>query len=266
MAVAQGGLTRRGEPTVKTLNETTSTRFWELWRQHQPRLLARSVRQLGGNHADAEDALGAAMLRAAEAWPRESHRLHNPEAWLTRILHNTCVDQHRARARRADDLTDDTCTEATAPLHAPSPEHLLLERERARLLWRHVSQLPEALRQACVMRFERDLDGRTMAAQLGLTHVNTRRRLMRACQVLRVAMTASVDRSTQRGPVTRAPVARVTGTGLSPAPGGWSTEPGPPPRVPTLPGAAPRARSEPTTRWRSARARPPRPAHRRADG
>ncbi|MBZ4414787.1 sigma-70 family RNA polymerase sigma factor [Myxococcus sp. XM-1-1-1] len=193
---------------MKTLNETTSTRFWELWRQHQPRLLARSVRQLGGNHADAEDALGAAMLRAAEAWPRESHRLHNPEAWLTRILHNTCVDQHRARARRADDLTDDTCTEATAPLHAPSPEHLLLERERARLLWRHVSQLPEALRQACVMRFERDLDGRTMAAQLGLTHVNTRRRLMRACQVLRVAMTGGVDRSTQRGPVPRAPVTR----------------------------------------------------------
>ncbi|MCP3061364.1 sigma-70 family RNA polymerase sigma factor [Myxococcus sp. K38C18041901] len=220
---------------MKTLNETTSTRFWELWRQHQPRLLARSVRQLGGNHADAEDALGAAMLRAAEAWPRESPHLRNPEAWLARILHNTCVDQHRARARRADDLTDDTCPEAIMDvIHAPSPEHLLLEREQARLLWRHVARLPEPLRQACVLRFERELDGRSMAVQLGLTHVNTRRRLMRACQVLRVALTASADRSTQREPAPRAPTAR--------------------------------ARLEPTTRWPSARGRPPLLAHRRSGG
>ncbi|MFY1825699.1 RNA polymerase sigma factor [Myxococcus fulvus] len=228
---------------MKTLNETTATGFWQVWRQHQPRLFARSVRQLGGNHADAEDALGAAMLRAAEAWPRESHRLRNPEAWLTRILHNTCVDQHRARARRAEGLGDDTYTEATAPLHAPSPEQLLLERERARLLWRHVSQLPEPLRQACMLRFERELDGRSMAAQLGLTHVNTRRRLMRACQVLRVALTGSAARRTQREPPTPAPEA---------------------------PGVAPtrtsRARHGLATRWRSARGRPPRPAHRRAGG
>ncbi|WP_163871095.1 RNA polymerase sigma factor [Myxococcus eversor] len=222
-----------------------STGFWEMWLCHHSRLLAKSLRHLGGHQADAEDALGTAMLRAAEAWPREVRRLRNPEAWLTRIVHNACVDLHRSRARLSDEAPreEDEVASAREPLaHVPSPEQLLLEQEQSRLLWRHVHHLPEPLRRACLLRFERELDGRTMAEELGITHVNTRRRLLRAYQVLRVALGSST-RGSEPEPPTR---------------GG--AEQTPPPH------RAPRARREPTTRWRRERARPPLPAHRRADG
>jgi len=225
--------------------EVMSTGFWELWLCHHSRLLAKSLRHLGGHQADAEDALSTAMLRAAEAWPREARRLRNPEAWLTRIVHNSCVDLHRARARRADEDPgeEDEVTSAREPLaHVPSPEQFLLEQEQSRLLWRHVHRLPEPLRQACLLRFERELDGRAMAEELGITHVNTRRRLLRAYQVLRVALGPSA-RGSEPEPPTR---------------GG--AEPTSPPH------RAQRARREPTTRWRSERACQPRHAHRRADG
>ncbi|MFY2558200.1 RNA polymerase sigma factor [Corallococcus terminator] len=222
-----------------------STGFWELWLCHHSKLLAKSLRHLGGHQADAEDALSTAMLRASEAWPREVQRLRNPEAWLTRVVHNACVDQHRARARRADGppRDEDEATSAREPLaHVPSSEQLLLEQEQSRLLWRHVHRLPEPLRQVCLLRFERELDGRTMAEELGITHVNTRRRLLRAYELLRLALGASA-RGTEREPSRR----------------GGAEQPAPPCR-------APRARREPTTRWRRGRARPPRHAHRRADG
>ncbi|NTX07691.1 RNA polymerase sigma factor [Myxococcus sp. CA040A] len=225
--------------------EAKTTGFWELWLCHHPKLLAKSLRHLGGHQADAEDALSTAMLRAAEAWPREVQRLRNPEAWLTRILHNACVDLHRRRARRAEEppeQDDEAPSEAVQPAYAPSPEQLILEQEQSQLLWRHVHRLPEPLRRACLLRFERELDGRSMAVELGITHVNTRRRLLRAYQVLRLALGTS-----------------ARGTDLEPPVRGGAEQSLPPSR-------APRARRGPTTRWRSGRARPPRPAHRRVGG
>ncbi|NBB65594.1 hypothetical protein GVN18_40735, partial [Pseudomonas sp. ODNR1LW] len=98
---------RRGKPPGLTPAEVIAQsldrrpaldRFWAVWMAHQAGLRQRSLRLSGGNQADAEDALSAAMVRAAQAFDRQP--IHNPGAWLVRILHNTCMDQHRHNASR----------------------------------------------------------------------------------------------------------------------------------------------------------------------
>src|SRR2546423_7891072 len=43
-----------------------STTFWALWLAHRDDLSRHSLRLLGGNNADADDALSEAMVRAAQ--------------------------------------------------------------------------------------------------------------------------------------------------------------------------------------------------------
>lgn len=158
--------------------------FWQAWVSHRQGLFEKSLRRMRGNHADAEDALGTAMLRALEAFPYQASRLNSVEAWLTRILHNTCVDLHRSRRSQTD-----------APLEeqgdALTPEQLLLEQELAGSLRRQLAALPEPLRQPCAMRFEQGMSYEDIAQALGLTQVNVRRRILLSYRHLRAALGGS---------------------------------------------------------------------------
>jgi RNA polymerase sigma-70 factor (ECF subfamily) len=66
------------------------------------------------NHADAEDALQGALLRAWRGWPRLADR-SVAGAWLTRICVNQCIDHRRsllARRRHEADIQPSTPDEA----------------------------------------------------------------------------------------------------------------------------------------------------------
>lgn len=121
--------------------------FWQIWMAHQDLLRHRSLRLSGGNRADAEDALGNAMVRAAQAFGRQP--VQNPGAWLVRILHNACMDQHRQNANRTP--IEDDRAELPAPAAAawkkaePSPEEALTQLELAEAWRQAMSALPGAL-------------------------------------------------------------------------------------------------------------------------
>ncbi|HYE47484.1 MAG TPA: sigma-70 family RNA polymerase sigma factor [Caulobacter sp.] len=121
--------------------------FWPIWLAHQDALRSRSLRLSGGNRADAEDALSNAMVRAAQAFARQP--VQNPGAWLLRILHNTCMDQHRQNAGRA--AIDEQAIDAPAARDPawtkpePSPEEALTQSERDRAWRRALASLPRAL-------------------------------------------------------------------------------------------------------------------------
>ncbi|MCP3097426.1 sigma-70 family RNA polymerase sigma factor [Myxococcus sp. K15C18031901] len=188
--------------STKPLVDLPPSAFWTLWLEHQPRLRVRSLRHMHGHRSDAEEALGTTLLRAAESFARARATLRDPEAWLQRILLHACVDQHRHRSRH-EGLREAgphmTVEGRDAEPHAPSPEQEVLAREQTRLLSGHVARLPEPLKVVCRLRLERDLDGRSLARELGLSHVNTRRRLMRATQLLRRALGAPEPRRRSRG-------------------------------------------------------------------
>ena len=167
----------------------TASHFWEVWRDHRPKLFKLSLHRTGGHRADAEEALSTAMLRALEAFREQAPSLNNVEAWLVRIVINTCTDLLRARSRHADAPCEDDGEPATSLVPpVPSPEQLLLEREQALLLRRHFDALPESLKRPCVLRFEHGLASPDIARELGLTPVNVRRRLLLAYQQLRAAL------------------------------------------------------------------------------
>ncbi len=160
--------------------------FWESWQSHCQGLLKKSLKRTGGNIADAEDALSTAMLRALEAFPHQAHQLLNMEAWLTRILHNACVDMHRRRHERAAPPWEEMPGEQEAPPSGlPTPEQHLLQREQLLALRRRLAALPEPLRQPCAMRLEQGMAYEEIASALGLSVVNARRRVFLSRRHLR---------------------------------------------------------------------------------
>lgn len=172
--------------------DETAIGFWDVWRDHRPKLFRLSLHRTGGHHADAEDALSTAMLRAFEAFQEQRHGLKDMEAWLARILLNTCTDTLRARSRHADAPDDEDVAPGLglAP-PAPSPEQELLAHEQTLLLRRQLEALPEHLRRPCVLRFEQGLTSADIARELGLTAVNVRQRLVLAYRKLRTGLDVS---------------------------------------------------------------------------
>lgn len=145
---------------------------------------------MAGNTADAEDALNTAMLRAFQGFVEQGGALVNEKAWLSRILHNVCMDLHRERRRfvepaEAPEAVEPLSTSAPAEV---SPDEMLIERERAREIRARIHALPLNLRTPFEMRFLRDMSYSDIATHLQLTNCNVRKRIQLAYGILRTSM------------------------------------------------------------------------------
>ncbi|WP_217182743.1 sigma-70 family RNA polymerase sigma factor [Streptomyces sp. AC495_CC817] len=78
-----------------------STPLAEEFESHRRYLTAVAYRMLG-SHADAEDAVQEAWLRASRATPDAE----DLRAWLTRVVSRICLDQLRSRIRRRENPLD----------------------------------------------------------------------------------------------------------------------------------------------------------------
>jgi RNA polymerase sigma factor (sigma-70 family) len=165
-------------------------RFWAIWQRHRDYLFSQSLRLMNGNRVDAEDALGAAMLRACESFPRHASHIANEKAWLGRVLHNVCVDVYRVRRRYQDTPSLEDAWDESGELlpGAPSPEAALLRGELGSQLRGNILALPPHLREPAVMRFLQDMPYDDIASHLGLTNCNVRKRIQHAYSILRVTL------------------------------------------------------------------------------
>lgn len=154
-------------------------------------LLKQTLRLMVQHRADAEDAASIALLRVLEVLPDEGHRIARPRAWLYRLVHNICMDLHRAARRHERYLVPLDGEPDELPLQpeaVASAEELWLEGERLAELERRVAELPDSLRQPFTMRFEDGRPYRKIAEALGLTESNARKRVQLACDRLRAAL------------------------------------------------------------------------------
>lgn len=148
--------------------------FWAVWLSQQEFLRNRSLRLLRGRRADAEEALGNAMIRAAQAFERQPVR--DPRRWLLRILHNACMDQHRLSANSADlGPEEDTTLEPLWTTPARSPETLLFEAERVEAWRRAFSALPPTLTTPLRLHLD-DWSDDAIALHLGISRELVRKR------------------------------------------------------------------------------------------
>jgi RNA polymerase sigma factor (sigma-70 family) len=175
---------------AQSLDRTPSLdRFWAVWMAHQTVLRQRSLRLSGGNPADAEDALSAAMVRAAQAFDRQP--IQNPGAWLVRILHNACMDQHRQNASRVPIKTEDDDLPAPSAAAwtraAPSPEEAVAQQESDAAWGRAMRALPASLVEPLKLHLD-DWSDEQIAAHLNISRELVRKRRQLARKQLRLLL------------------------------------------------------------------------------
>ncbi len=178
-------------PLLSELVNGNLAAFWKLWEQHRKYLYGVCLRQMGGIHADAEDALSRAMMTAWRRLPNHADKIHDLRSlrgWLARLTHNLCVDIHRERQRNGGRLSslDEFTPEnvEAAGWSAESPEESLLRREMELYLHLMIARLTPNLRRPFVLRFFHDIPYGDIAAQLNLSSENVRKRIQQARAIL----------------------------------------------------------------------------------
>lgn len=165
--------------------------FWDLWATHQNQLLRQCMRLMSGNMADAEDALGNALVRASSHFAEGGGaEIANQRAWLSRLVHNSCIDFYRARSRQKR-WTDEVMAMAdgdavpSAPNPAPTPEEVAVTGESMRTLQKALDELPELLRVPLILRFLEGLSYAEIAERLCIPNCTARKRVQLARERLR---------------------------------------------------------------------------------
>ncbi|HEY6553565.1 MAG TPA: sigma-70 family RNA polymerase sigma factor [Vicinamibacteria bacterium] len=177
-----------GSATSVRLDVRSYGAFWALWRNHDEFLHRLSLRLLKGRHADAEDALSAAKLKAMSYFCSDAVAPVNARALLARLLYTTCMDIHRQRCREEDKAgAAESLAESVDDLPAlfPSPEQELLGREQRWHIARLVDELPRPWREALVERCVRRKSYSAIARESGTTGANIRKRVQLARAFLR---------------------------------------------------------------------------------
>ena len=157
--------------------------------EHHSYLRKQTLRLMSGNLADAEDALSNAMLKAMQKFNAYAGLIVNERAWLTRLVHNVCMDLHRSNQRIARSVEDtvageiDTLGGGEGAVRTPEDEtlaHRAMDELAAEL-----ERMPRSLRQPLLMRVLDDMSYEDIAAELKLSNCAVRKRIQLARGFLR---------------------------------------------------------------------------------
>lgn len=169
--------------------EGDTSAFWKIWEAYQQYLYTLCLKQMGGIHTDAEDALSRTMIKALDRLPAHADRIRNLKAWLARLTNNLCIDMHRESRREArgvdniEDIIDAQC-ETFSPL-IESPEELALRREAGTHVYSLIKRLPPNLYEPFVLHVFHGETYTDIAIQLDLSNDNVRKRIQQARARLR---------------------------------------------------------------------------------
>jgi RNA polymerase sigma-70 factor (ECF subfamily) len=109
------------------------------------------------------------------------------KAWIYRIATTTCIDAHRAAARRPFPVCDDAALALIADNNAGDPEQRQIQREQRRAVRHTLDALPAHYRQALILRQLQDLSYAEIGEALGITMEAVTSLIHRARQAFRVA-------------------------------------------------------------------------------
>jgi RNA polymerase sigma factor (sigma-70 family) len=190
------------------------------------------ARWLTGSHADAQDVIQEASIRALRGIGKFANG--NAQAWLLTIVRNTAFDwlpkNRPAALVFIDNLENLECAPPDASVTA-APEAALMKIEDETQLASAISALPSHYREALVLRDVEGLSYRKIAEQTGVAIGTMMSRLFRARRQL-IALMGPSATGAKCGAGTRP--RRPTRTALS----ALLTLPSPPPMKPTSCGLA----------------------------
>jgi len=160
--------------------------YAQLVREHQE-IAFRTAYLITRNAADAEEATQDALVKAFRALGR--FRRGAPlRPWLLQIVANEARNRRRSAGRREALALRAVESEAPSGGAAPSPEGIVLERERRAALLAGLDRLREDDRLVLGCRFLLDLSEEDTAAALGVARGTVKSRTARALERMRAEL------------------------------------------------------------------------------
>jgi RNA polymerase sigma-70 factor (ECF subfamily) len=168
--------------------EQLTNSFDKFWRQHQNYLYNRCLQWMEGHHANAEDVLAQVAVKVWDKWPNNLKKINNPQAWLTRLSYNLCVDTLRKLNRESNPLDNleeliNTEDESLA-FHGFSPESVFYHNEMENYFNHVIDTLPPKLRSPFILFYYQEIPYQEIAHQLALSKDNVRKRIQQARELL----------------------------------------------------------------------------------
>lgn len=118
---------------------------------HEKRMYAVCLR-ICGNQEDAQDCLQESMLRVFRSISGFKGQ-SSFSTWVYRVTMNTCLDELRKRKNKGSTSLDGLQDAGWAPTdERDTPEHYTIREERKREIQKCISELPEDMRTAIVLR------------------------------------------------------------------------------------------------------------------
>lgn len=163
--------------------------FWVAWHSHKEYLIKLSMVWMNVSPADAEDAFSDATIRAYEKYAAHAAQISNERAWFARLLHNICIDKHRAnkRVRNLHEKVKEINVIDMSALDTfqLTPEGNLLNAELSRRLRAAIEALPDRLKSPVVLRLVQGEEYDDIARKLGISNDNVRKRVQQGRSLLR---------------------------------------------------------------------------------
>src|SRR5262247_2704672 len=132
-----------------------------------------------GKHDEAEDLTQDIFLKIFKSLDTFDRRA-NFQTWLISISRNLCIDHYRSVRKERETIDRDVdANELTPASHEPGPVAALEQRDRVTLLRQALSELPETLRTAVMMRDIRELSYQEIADRLRLPEGTVKSRINR---------------------------------------------------------------------------------------
>ncbi len=158
--------------------------FEELTNEHKDAVYRQMLR-VCGNHADAEDVLMEALLKAYKSL-EQLRDAASFRAWLGQIARRLCWQLREREALTPLlqlSVMEDEGTELESKGESPDVE--LARREMKAVLWKAIGELPQDAREIYVLRDIEEMSGEEVAKKLGITLAAMKSRLHRARQGVR---------------------------------------------------------------------------------
>ncbi len=167
--------------------------FEALYRTHYRSVFGLCLRLLSRT-ASAEDAAQEVFVRAYQSLDRYDTS-QSFAAWVLRIARNHCIDLLRRRAKQPSLFGDADSEISALDTHTPTALDTLIDAQRGGEVRNAIAALADKYRIPITLAYYNELSYDEIAAELGITRSHVGVLLLRARQLLRHALTTTVEES-----------------------------------------------------------------------
>jgi RNA polymerase sigma factor (sigma-70 family) len=173
--------------------EDKNSVFWQEWQAYRDHLYGCCLKWMNSNPIDAEEVLSQAMLKAWNEWQNYGSKIKYPKAWLTRIIHNFCMDLHRKRRREALAIEniDDIKFEDYPVFYSRVgfAESHILDLELRAYIYHKIESLPPKLRDTFVLHYYQNKSYKDIAKLFLFSEENVRKCVRKARRIMQRHLT-----------------------------------------------------------------------------